>query len=198
MTIKNNAQYINQDSGNVEYYTSPIVTAAVRACLSGIELDPASSPQANKMVMAQRIFTEKDDGLSKPWIARSLFMNHPFHRGWTACTDSCTRKTCKKRGYHIYHDIPSNLDWTTKLVDEYMSGNVSEAICITFANTSETWFRKLSPYPQCFPHGRLNYHNPDGSICKGVTKGSVITYLGPNPEKFKICFMHIGDVKVLL
>lgn len=196
--MTNNAQYINQDSGNTEYYTDTRIIEAARRCLLGIELDPASSTIANATVKAKRFITKEQDGLSQPWTTRTLWLNHPFHRGWTACTPTCTRKTCVKRGHHVYEDIPSNLDWITKLVDEYESGNIRNgAICITFANTSETWFRKLLPYPQCFPHGRINYNNPDGTVNRGVTKGSVITYLGRDVDRFNECFKHIGDIKIL-
>lgn len=196
--MTNNASYINQDSGNTEYYTDAHIIEASHRCLFGIDLDPASSPVANKTVKAKRFFTKEQDGLSQSWSCRTLWMNHPFHRGWTACTPTCKRKTCITRGYHIYEDIPSNLNWITKLVDEYESGNIRNgAICITFANTSETWFRKLLPYPQCFPRGRINYRNPDGTINRGVTKGSVITYLGRDLDRFKECFEHIGDIKIL-
>lgn len=195
----NNANLINQSSGAVEYYTPPEWTEAARECMGSIELDPASSLAANLSVMAERFFSESDDGLSQPWQAKTLWMNHPFHRGERACPknhDKCKKKTCKKRGHHIDKDIPSNDDWITKLIAEYEAGNIKEAICITFASTSEGWFRKLLKYPQCMPDKRVQYYNPDGTINNNVTKGSAITYLGPNLDKFAATFRKLGTIKI--
>lgn len=83
-----------------------------------------------------------------------------------------------------------------KLVSEYNNGNTTQACCITFAATSEGWFRPLLSYPMCFIHGRTNYYLKDGTLKKGVTKGSVVTYLGENVEKFREVFSNIGTVKI--
>ncbi|EQB9038067.1 DNA N-6-adenine-methyltransferase [Vibrio cholerae] len=202
----NNANLINQSSGDTEYYTPLEWVEAARQVMGSIELDPASSHIANQTVKAERFFTIHDDGLKQDWKAETLWMNHPFHRGEKACPadrSKCKKKNCipsrskkkKTRGHHIDHDIPSNDHWISKLMSEYEKGHVKEAICITFANTSEIWFRKLLPHLQCFPNGRVHYRKPDGTICNSVTKGSVITYIGNNPQKFKEVFSRLGTVK---
>lgn len=203
----NNANLINQSSDIVEYYTPADIIEAARACMGSIDLDPASCVIANQTVKAARIFTLQDDGLAQTWDAATLFMNHPFHRGEKACpTDrsKCKKKKCKPsrskkkttRGHHIDRDIPSNLDWINKFIAEYEAGHFQEGICITFANTSETWFRKLLQFPQCMPDKRIQYRNPDGSVSDNVTKGSAITYLGPNLDRFAAAFRHIGTIRV--
>ena len=196
-----NAKLINQSSGKTEYYTPTEWTDAARKCLGFIELDPASSVVANQSVKAQRIYTIDQDGLSKPWKAKTLWMNHPFHRGERACPSDhskCKKVTCVKRGHHITKDIPSNIDWIQKLICEYESGNVEEAICITFANTSEAFFRALLKYPQCMPNGRVQYRNPNGSISNSVTKGSAVTYLGSNLDRFIEAFKPLGTIKIAI
>ena len=165
----NNAQLINQDSGNTEWYTPIEIVDMAREVMGSIDLDPFSSDKANYKVDADKIFTEKDNGLLHPWVG-NVWMNHPFGRK--------TNKPC-----------------VDKLVSEYESGNVKQACCITFAATSEQWFRPLLKYPQCFIHGRTNYYLPDGTKKKGVTKGSVVTYLGKDIKKFKEVFSRIGTVK---
>ncbi|MDK2679253.1 DNA N-6-adenine-methyltransferase [Vibrio vulnificus] len=195
----NNANRINQDSGNFEYYTPKEIVDAARQCMGGIELDPASSLKANSIVQAERIFTKEDDGMAQIWVAEKLWMNHPFSRGEKACPTNrarCTKKSCQKRGYHIDHDIPSNMDWINKLLEHYHQGEIKEAICITFANTSEAWFRKLLPFPQCMPNKRIQYYLPDGTLADNVTKGSAITYLGPNLDNFAYAFRGIGTIKI--
>ncbi|PSW53048.1 hypothetical protein [Photobacterium leiognathi] len=197
----NNANLINQTSGDVEWYTPDLWVNAAREVMGSIELDPASSFTANLTVLADRYFDQQTDGLAQPWIANTLWMNHPFHRGEAPCPSDrskCKKKSCVSRGYHIDKAIPSNMDWVNKLISEYQAGNVREAICISFASTSEGWFRKLLKYPQCFPDGRVQYHKPDGSLVNNVTKGSCITYLGPNYLTFADVFKRFGTVKIAI
>jgi hypothetical protein len=147
----NNAQLINQDSGDFEYYTPAEIILAARALMGGIDLDPASSEIANETIGATQIFTIADDGLSRSWHGR-VWMNHPFSR-------------------------TGNKLWVNKLVAEWEAGRVQQACCITYAATSEAWFRPLMAFPQCFLSPRTNYRRPDGKIARGVSKGSVVTYL---------------------
>lgn len=169
----NNATLINQDSGNYEYYTPSHIIELARTVMDGkIDLDPFSSLEANQRVNADRIFTEQDDGLKQQWQG-NVWMNHPFGR-------------------------EMNKKAIQKLVSEYNNGNTTQACCITFAATSEEWFRPLLAFPQCYIHGRTNYYLADGTLKKGVTKGSVVTYVGPieQYEKFKEVFSSIGTVKI--
>lgn len=164
------AQLINQDSGDTEYYTPPEIVEAARAVMGGIDLDPASSPAANERVRAARIYTAADDGLSLPWWGR-VWMNHPFSR-------------------------ENNKVWPRKLIAEYRADNVDQARCITFAATSEEWFRPLYDFPMCFLSPRTNYMLPDGTIKPGVTKGSVVTYFGPRVATFAGVFSALGRVMI--
>jgi len=163
-------QLINSDSGSDEYYTPAEIVAAAWRTMGGIDLDPASSRTANKRVNAKKIFTAKDDGLHKNWGGR-IWMNHPFGR-------------------------TTNRAWIAKLAAEYLAGRVTEAVCITFAATSEQWFRPLLLHPQCYLNGRTNYHLPSGELKRGVTKGSVVTYFGRNVAKFAREFRSLGVIKV--
>jgi len=88
--------------------------------------------------------------------------------------------------------------WINKLVGEYECGNVKQACCITYASTSEKWFKPLLLYPQCFLYGRIKYIGEDGKPVGTSTKASVITYFGPKPNLFQLNFVEIGAVKVLL
>jgi len=164
----NNASLINQTSGKVEYYTPTSIVEAARRVMGSIDLDPASSPTANQAIKAKTFFTEADDGLARLWFGR-VWMNHPFGRD-------------------------RNRRWVDKLVAEYRAGLVVEACCITFASTSESWFRPLLEFPLCFLSPRTNYRLPNGAIMRGVTKGSVVAYLGDNVEGFIASFAGLGRV----
>ena len=179
----NKSQLINQTSGDTEYYTPSFIVEAARKVMCSvecrnqitlvepdqIELDPASSIQANKIVKAKRIFTIEDDGLTKEWKAKTIWLNHPFSR-------------------------KGNKLWIDKLVASYELYKF-QACCITYACTSESWFQPLLQFPQCFLHPRTNYFLPDGSVKRGVTKGSVVTYLGWNEDYFAEVFSEFGVVK---
>ena len=166
-----NHELINQDSGDVGYYTPIEIVAAARETMGIIELDPFSSAEANKRVGAIRYFTPKEDGFKQPWITPAFWMNHPFGRA--------TNEPC-----------------IAKAVAEFSSGNAIQGCCITFAATSERWFQPLLRFPQCFLSPRTNYFLPDGTKKVGVTKGSVVTYFGNDPDAFHRAFRHLGVVKV--
>lgn len=198
--MSNNANLINQTSGEVEFGTDPRIINAARLAMGRIDLDPASSDHWNQTIQATWFFTKSDNSLDKFWYKPGIkspsrvWMNHPFHGGWKACDENCKRKSCTKRG-HIYEDIPSNADWIDKLVLEYNLGHVEEACCITFASTSEAWFQPLAHFPQCYLSPRTNYYKPDGTLLEGVTKGSVVTYLGRNVYAFASAFKMFGVCK---
>lgn len=188
-------QRLLQDTGSVEYYTPLEVVDAARVTLGGIDLDPASCVEANRTVRATKFYTLADDGLAQPWGGR-VWMNHPFSKGWRACTASCKRKTCAKRGYHVPVDVPGNAAWVDRLVQAFEVGEVTQAVCICFAATSEQWYAPLHAYPQVYLSPRTNYRDADGRIVEGVTKGSVVTYLGPNPARFFEAFRGMGFPKL--
>ena len=164
------AQRINQTSGDVEYYTPPAILHAARRTMGKIDLDPFSSRAANLRVGAAKIFTAEDDGFSRHWHG-SIWMNHPFGRAY-------------------------NRRAIEKLEKEFLAGRVIDACCITYACTSEAWFQPLLRRPQCFLCPRTNYFLPDGSLKRGVTKGSVVTYYGFESERFAVEFASLGVVKM--
>ena len=193
----NNAQLINQDSGDFEYYTPIEIVNAAREVMGSIDLDPASSYVANERIKAKDFFDISVDGLLHEWKG-NIWMNHPFSRGEKACNQRhCEKHVCRKRGYHIYVDVPSNADWIKKIIHEYEEGNIYQACCITYAATSEQWFSPLLDFPQCFLIPRTNYYLPNGDLKKGVTKGSVVTYFGSKGIKeFREIFGKMGKVKI--
>lgn len=122
-------QLIQQDSGQVEWYTPASIIAAAREAMGGIDLDPASSAAANERVGAARFHTVDDDGLTRPWAGR-VWLNPPF---------SDTAR------------------FIAKLVAEYAAGCVTEACVITFASLDTAWARMLMRFPRWYPEGRVAY-----------------------------------------
>ncbi len=198
----NNSQLINQDSGNVEYYTPDEVLACVHAMFPVIDLDPASCELANQNVKAKQIFTIEDNALTKDWVGDTLWMNHPFTKGEKACKPKCIKKICndpkykKYRGHCITEEIPSNLDWINYYLEQFNQGHFKEGLNITFSNTSETWCQKLlNAGLSCFIDGRTHFNDAENKATGGATKGCFVTYLGNRTEEFKTIFSKLGAVK---
>jgi len=163
------AQLINQTSGAFEWYTPGPIVEAARAAMGSIDLDPASSAAANERVKAKSFFTEADDGLSIMWWG-NVWLNHPFGR-------------------------VQNPLWIRKVVEGWDGKYYDQLCCITYACTSEAWFQPLLKQVQCYLCPRTNYYLPNGKIKKGVTKGSVVTYFGPNQDQFQEAFKSLGTIK---
>ena len=164
----NNAILVNQDSGCVDYITPAPIIEAARRVLGHIDLDPASNSIANQTVKALNYYDEQ--GLERFWYG-NVWMNHPFSR-------------------------EHNADWINRLIAHYEGGFVDNACCICFASTSESWFKPLMQYPQCYLSPRTNYIGLDGKPRKGVPKGSVVTYLGWKNKTFAQEFAALGSVMI--
>jgi ParB family chromosome partitioning protein len=156
-----------------EWYTPKKYLCAAREVLGEIELDPASSEQANRIVQAKLFYDQARDGLTQTWKARTVWLNPPY---------------CKQGN-------TSNQDmWTAKLLAEYKAGNVKEALLLVTAATETTWFHRLYQFPMCFVKGRIQFTTPTGKR-GGATKGSIFVYVGTKPERFRQVFDRFGVVK---
>lgn len=157
-----------------EWYTPPVFIRAVKRVLGDIELDPASSIHANRVVKAQVFYDQTTDGLTKTWKARTVFLNPPY---------------CKVGN-------TSNQDrWTSKLLTEYKAGNVKEAILLVTGATETARFHLLWQYSLCLVKGRIHFTAPQGKG-GGATKGSIFVYFGTRPERFRSVFSRFGSVKL--
>ncbi|MBE1302005.1 MAG: hypothetical protein GJ680_19130 [Alteromonadaceae bacterium] len=189
-------QLVNQSSGDVELYTPPDIVEMARQVLGSIDLDPASSEIANQRVQAKKIFTEKDDGLKQEWVGK-VWLNHPFGARELPCKKNCKKKICGKRGYHRLTEFPGNAVWMNKLHESYTNGRVSAALCITYASTSEKWFKVLKEHHAiCFIDGRTGFYLPSGQLLDSNTKGCSVTYFGNDLVRFNEIFSQLGTVMV--
>ena len=170
----NNGQLINQDSGQTEWYTPWNIIECARQLMGSIDLDPFSCEKANQRPegkLANMYFAVDDDPLNRPW-AGNVWMNHPFGRKF-------------------------NADAIGKLKFEHIKigPTMQQACCITYASTSEKWFKPLLGYPQFYFTGRINYLDPDTlEPAKGVTKGSVITFLPPRGMGYQDALWRLNKI----
>lgn len=154
-------------SESEEWYTPKEVIEAVIAVLGRIDLDPCSNDAESPNVPAAAHFTREDDGLAKEWFGR-VFMSPPYGT-----------------------QLPR---WTSKLLEEYESGRVEEAIALVPSRTDTEWFHSLRAYPRCFIRGRLRFNEHHN----GAPFPSMAVYLGSRGEKFVGNLAALGDTYALV
>lgn len=166
------APFAHHLSGSNEWYTPKPYVDAAREVMDGITLDPASCELANKTVRAVNFYDIQADGMNKPWRGK-VFLNPPY--GWD-------------------EDGESNVaQWTARLVDEFQTGNIKEAILLVNATTERKWFQALWQYPICFTDHRINFYNASGEQ-KQPTQGNAFIYFGPHKMTFAAMFEKFGTI----
>jgi hypothetical protein len=189
----NEHQLIHQSLSPEWYTPDDPYLRAVRACLGHIELDPASCEVANRVVLAERIFTIKDNGLSLSWKASTLFVNPPY--GYEGAPDP------RRNGeWNSRLGRPNQRIWSQKLIAEHRAGNVVQAIMLCNAQTGEQWFQPLWQYPICFVNHRIPFYTIDEQgrmvVSKngksGPTHASCFVYFGAWHHRFEQAFKDIG------
>lgn len=172
-------------SESAEWYSPPELLESARRVMGGIDLDPASSHTANKLVGATRIHTLADDGLEQRWSGR-VWLNPPGDRAGS---------------------LPKRF-WG-QLVRSYQAGLVPEAIYLGFSLEQLVSLQQQEPlaltqhlsplaFPLCVPRRRVRYLRPSevGRLvpADSPTHGSFLVYLGSKAEAFRAEFRQHGDV----
>lgn len=153
-----------------EWYTPAMYIKAAKDVLGTIDLDPASSLAAQETIQAKRFFTAEDDGLIREWPGH-IWLNPPYTQ-------------------------PLIEQFVDKLIDEYISGHITEAILLTHNYTDTAWFHKAEAMASrlCFTRGRIKFVNPEGKEA-APTQGQAFFYLGNNPERFSEVFSAFGFIR---
>jgi len=162
--------HVAQSTGEDEWYTPPKYTDAAREVMGSINLDPASSENANKNVGAERIMTLSDDGLNQKWEG-NVWLNPPYSQ-------------------------PLIDKFSEKVTEKYMDGEIEQA-CILVNNATETkWCqRMLEKAPVvCFVKGRVKFLDGQGKGTGAPLQGQVIIYMGDSPERFYNEFKKFGVI----
>lgn len=170
----NGGHAVHFSSKSDEWYTPPEIIAAVRAVMP-IELDPASCYEAQQIIRADLYFDAKMNGLHpmRRWQGR-VYLNPPY-------------------GDQI-------AKWIERLVAEYKSTHVVEAIALVPARVDTAWYRLLREYPRCHVTGRVqfwNEANPIDGQRTGAPFPSAVFYLGNRLDVFGEAFSTIGDIYTL-
>jgi phage N-6-adenine-methyltransferase len=161
-----------QGTGENEWYTPPDIIRVARSVLGAIDLDPASSEQAQGVVQAKQFFTLQDDGLARMWHG-NVWLNPPYAQ-------------------------PFIEQFADKMIEEVAAGRIASAIMLTHNYTDTAWFQKLATASKaiCFPRGRIRFVAPDGSLA-APTQGQAFFYFGNDSARFVETFCALGLVGAL-
>ena len=130
-----------------EWYTPLWLLDAIG---NDFDLDPCSPDGGLGHVVARERYTMRDDGLSKDWGGRYVFMNPPF-------------------GGRCGH-----LPWFHKFIKNGNGVGVANAL------TSSGWFHEITPQMGgvLFPKGKTKFEKPDGTTGKSPVNGVVLYAIG--------------------
>lgn len=164
--------HVANNSGNNEWYTPAEYIEAARLVLGNIDLDPASSTLANEVVRADFFYTAETDGLTAEWWG-NVWMNPPYG------SDLISR-------------------FCEKLITDYISGEVEQAIVLVNNATETGWFQLLASYADCicFPKSRIKYWGENGQA-NSPLQGQAFLYFGDNSKKFISTFGTFGFLVAL-
>ncbi|KAH6573719.1 hypothetical protein BASA61_002818 [Batrachochytrium salamandrivorans] len=176
MTIKYETGVSFTELNNELYTPKEIIRAAKGVIgLEVFDLDPASCAFANGLHpsdIAQQIFTETENGLSKEWHG------------------------------HVWLSPPSGVDdagllrmkqWFFQAESKYLSGEITSCHILLRIDMQSDWFLRALYYPHCFFHERLLFSTPTGRE-KFLTDSHMLVYMGVNTDQFCTQFAHLGSI----
>lgn len=165
-----NGSVVGKYTGEDEWYTPSEYVESVRSVLGSIDLDPASSEQANKVIRASKYFTKVDDGLTHEW-AGNVFLNPPYKQ-------------------------PLVAQFTAKLVECHEAGDVNAAVLLTNNSTDTKWWQHaaLMATAACFTAGRIKFYRD--KQYDSPTNGQVFLFFGHGRRAFIDEFQQYGFVMV--
>ena len=145
------------DPGSGERFTPEWILDIARATMGGIDLDPASSAEANQIVQATQFYDMDDDGLLKSWHGR-IWLNPPYARGWGK-----------------------------KFSEKLMIENPTEACTLLLHNFDSRWYRNILTWLDCFAlfNKPVIFQLPGGEDARPwQLRGVALGYHGPNKLRF--------------
>ena len=155
-------------SATNEHPTPPEVVEPARRLLGRFDLDPASTPEINRTIGADKIFTIADDGLAQTW-GGSVFLNPPGGRlklidgRWVPVKAGAAESSMKV--------------WWDALARKWGNGEVRAAFFVGFTleilRTSQSCRFPIQAFPRCYPARRLAFQGDD------PTHANVLAYLPP-------------------
>lgn len=160
------AAHVSNNAGDNEWYTPSEYIHAANVVMGGIDLDPASTAEANTIVAATQFFTVDDNALERAWGGR-VWMNPPYAR-------------------------PLIDGFCGKLAEAFAAGDVTQALTLTNNATETGWFHALVEVgaAMCGPRQRVKFWHPEKE--SAPLQGQLVVYMGENVEAFRREFTQFG------
>jgi phage N-6-adenine-methyltransferase len=160
--------HVARSSGENEWYTPAkfiVIAAGVMGC---IDLDPASSDEAQKTVNAGAYYTIETDGLTKPWFG-NVWLNPPYSK-----------------------DLVGK--FAAKLLASLEDSSVQQAVVLVNNATETQWFQSLAVKCDavCFPCGRIQFIDKTGAVANSPLQGQALLYFGERATRFCKAFAEMG------
>jgi hypothetical protein len=158
-------------TGENEWYTPKKYLDLAIEMFGEIDLCPASNKVIQDRVLPGVPYFSKDNSaLTQEWKGR-VWLNPPFAQ-------------------------PLVAQFTSKLVEEFRAGRVTEAIMLVKNATDTVWFHEAESMCAaiCFTKGRVKFYNLKGDIA-APTEGHAFIYFGRNPKKFAKVFADVGLIR---
>ncbi len=155
-----------------QWGTPPWLIELVRKFFGGIIwLDPASSREAQELVKACDFYTAKQNGLTQPWIAKTLWMNPPYSKALVKA-------------------------FACKFAINFGLGNIDEAVVLLRNDSAgASWYPQLSDLlpSKCLLNPRVAFVR-DGVPVNKTSFSSMLLYFGPRRKEFDEIFSEYGEV----
>jgi hypothetical protein len=161
--------HVGHNSGENEWYTPAELIAQYRAIVLAIDVDPASSKEANTVVQAKKFYDAKSDGLTKKWVG-SVWMNPPYSSGLIE-------------------------KFAAKLLEEIECGNTTSAAVLVNNGTETKWAQSLlgKCNAVCFLSTRVKFWEPGGKVSVPL-QGQMLLYFGADAGLFAARYRSMGVV----
>jgi len=162
--------HVSYNSGESEWYTPKKYIKLARKVMGGIDLDPASSEEANKIINAKKYFTKENDGLTKKWFG-NVWLNPPYAQ-------------------------PLINKFSKAVTEKVVLKEINQAIVLVNNATETKWGQRLLKNCSmvCFIGGRVKFIDKEGKSTGAPLQGQMILYFGKNTKKFQEIFKEIGVI----
>lgn len=167
----NTGAHVSNNSGDNEWYTPKEIIESAKAVMGDIDIDPASSKEANEIIQARKYYTTIEDGLCQEWAGR-VWLNPPYSQ-------------------------PGIMNFMLKLKQEITEKRTTSALVLVNNATETEWFQILAKIcvAICFPSGRLKFWSPDKVSVP--LQGQAIAYIGMDIKRFREEFKRYGFIVII-
>lgn len=180
---------VQHTSGDNGWRTPGHILARVRRSFGkDIDLDPATSFEANVGVGARWVYTEAMNGLAQTWGSETL-------QPTTYCNPPGGKYP---KGHELGGQSKTALFWD-KLMAELALGHIDQAIFMCFSISSLQVLQghgsaPVTSFPMCIPAKRLAFIDPTDAERDGPSHANAIVYVPGRTDRTAEFAQHFWDI----